>query len=95
MKTKTKLSDYLRRASTDASLRKRLLYDARFSKKLFGWLALVWALLLLGETVCEGWQWFSKGSCTAWSGLIFTLMLSDKFADRVAMLESMEAQPRR
>jgi hypothetical protein len=89
MNTKTELKDYLRRARSDISLRKSLLHNARFSKKMFGWFVLVWALILVGTIASDGWRWLSD-SGTALSGLFLAVMTHDKFADRVAMLESME-----
>jgi hypothetical protein len=59
--------------------------------KMFGWLALAWILILLGMIASDGWRWLSD-SGTAFSGLILSVMCYDKFADRVAMLESMEEQ---
>ena len=90
MNTKAKLRDDLRRAQSDASLRKSLLDNAQLLKRTFGWSALVWALWLLGRTAFEEWQGFSHHSGMTWLGLIFTTMAYEKFADRVAMLESME-----
>lgn len=93
MNTKAKLRDYLRRARSDVSLRGRLLDNARFLKKVFGWITVVWALLLLAQIAFEGRPWFSSSSTTAWLGLVFAVMSYDKFSDRVAMMESMEEQP--
>ncbi|HXB02948.1 MAG TPA: hypothetical protein VNV15_09055 [Opitutaceae bacterium] len=90
MNTKTELKDCLRRARSDVSLRKSLLHNARFLKKMFGWFALAWVLFLFGRIASEGWQWIPRDSGTAFSGLIFSVMCYDKFADRVAMLESMD-----
>ncbi|HTB79703.1 MAG TPA: hypothetical protein VK717_02325 [Opitutaceae bacterium] len=59
-------------------------------KKTSGWMAIVWILLLLAQTAFEGQPWFSSSSATAWLGLMFAVMLFDKFSDRVAMMESME-----
>jgi hypothetical protein len=93
MNTKAKLRDYLRRARSDASLRSSLLGNARFLKKVFGWITVVWAFLLLAQIASEGRPWFSSSSATAWLGVVFAVMSYDKFSDRVAMMESMEEQP--
>jgi hypothetical protein len=58
---------------------------------MFGWFVLVWALILVGTIASDGWRWLSD-SGTAFSGLILSVMICDKFADRIAMLESMEEQ---
>jgi hypothetical protein len=89
MNSKAKLKGYLRQARSDAGLRKSLLDNARFLKRAFGWLALASALLLLGRIIFEGWSWIWGPSTT----LVFALMAYDKFADRIAMLESQEERP--
>ena len=90
MSTKTKLRDYLRRASHDASLRTELLANAHYSKKLWGWLSLMWGVFLLMEAVFAWRGLSSHYSFSGWAGIIMALMLYDKFGDRVAMLESMD-----
>jgi uncharacterized membrane protein YoaK (UPF0700 family) len=94
MNTNAKLKDLLRRARADGSLRKDLLENARFVKSAFGWLALFWVLFLSVLIAFKVSPWFSSLSILVLVSLIVAVMVYDKFADRVAMLESMEAEPR-
>src|SRR5438105_3004894 len=93
MNTKTKLRDYLREARVDASLRNRLLDNARFSKRCFGWLTLVWSLLILFDLVGVRLRVLTNHSISVWLSAVLAVLLYDKFADRIAMLESLEDAP--
>ena len=93
MNTKTKLRDYLRQARVDAPMRNRLLDNARFSKKCFGWLTVMWGLFILVDLVGVRWGYLTDHSISTWVSIVLALALYDKFADRIAMLESLEEMP--
>ena len=93
MNTNAKLRDLLRRARTDDSLRESLLENARFVRTAFGWFTLFWVLFLAVLIALKVSLWFSSLSTLAWVSGVLAVMVYDKYADRVAMLQSMETVP--
>ena len=93
MNTKTKLRENLRAARADASLRNRLLDNARFSKKCWGWLSLMWGLLVLFDLVGVRLGILTDHSISTWMSIVLAVLLYDKSADMIAMLESLEEEP--
>jgi hypothetical protein len=90
------LTDYLRRARTDAGFRAHLLDNARYTKSAFGWSAFFFAALAVGPSVYDGLRygmWTSSTSILAAVSCAFSLLIYDKFGDRIAMLTSMDDVP--
>jgi|SRR6478736_49566 len=92
MNTQTKLRDSMREARVDVSLRSRLLENARFSKKCWGWLTLFWGLLIVLDLVGVRLGFLTSYSISVWMSAVLAVLLYDKFGDRVAMLESLEEE---
>jgi hypothetical protein len=90
------LSEYLRHARTDVDFRAHLLESARYARAAFGWSALSFAVLAAGPAVYDGLRYGVWISCTCMISAaccVFSVLMHDKFGDRVAMLTSMEGVP--
>lgn len=89
------LRNYFTRARHDPVFRAKLLDSARYSKSCCGWSALAFAAL----TCVSAYDGVSSG-VRIWSlpafcavSFAFSLMLYDKFGDRVAALSSLDEVP--
>ena len=90
------LIEYLRRARTDADFRAHFLEEARYKKSAFGWCALIFAVLAAGPALYDGLRygiWNLSAHLPSAASCVFSILMLDKFGDRVAMLTSMEDEP--
>ena len=90
------LTEYFRRARTDAGFRAHLMENARYMKSASGWGALVFAILAVGPAVFDGLRygvWISSTCIFSTISCAFCVLVREQFGDRVAMLMSMDEVP--
>jgi len=90
------LRDHLRRARHDPGVRAHLLENARYSRSVFRWVVVLFAILACWQTGYQYWRegvWISRTSIFYTFSFIVNWLIYEKFSDRVSMLESMDDVP--
>ena len=96
MNKRESLRDYFRRARTDAGVRAHLIATAKYSRSVFGWVAFVFAILAVWQSVylvVRSGVWLSGAATFYAIGFVVNMLIYDKFGDRITMLASLDDVP--
>jgi hypothetical protein len=88
--------DYFRRARHDEGVRAQFLRTARIARSFFGWLAVLFIVLGVCQVVYDmlhSGTWLSRTLIVDAACHFASLLVHEKFGDRIAALETTDGSP--